>query len=113
MKISGKDAVSILAKHDSIVQLYRKDNTDKFWSYKLKSGSNAEFAFDPSTTRELLIRFDQHPPKVSGVDKVENLTSASISSALDRVFSGGKHKAKFKALILDETALLNVINKLG
>jgi hypothetical protein len=113
VKISGKDAVSILSKHKSIVQLHRKDNTDKFWSYKLKSGSNAEFAFDPNTTRDLLIRFDQEPPKVSGVDKIENLTSTSISTALDRVFTGGIHKAKFKALIHDEETLLNVINKLG
>jgi len=113
MKISGKDAVSILAKHGSIVQLHRKDNTNKFWSYKLKSGSNAEFAFDPNTTRHLFIRFDQEPPTVPGVDKIENLTSTSISTALDRVFSGGKHKAKFKALIFDEATLLKVMNELG
>jgi len=59
VKISGKDAIAILAKHECIVRLHKKDNTVKFWSYKLKSGSNAEFAFDPNTTRDLIIRFDQ------------------------------------------------------
>lgn len=112
MKISGKDAVKILEKHSSIVRLLEKDNTDKFWSYKLKSGSNAEFAFDPNTKRDLVIRFDREPPKVTGVTKIENLTSTSISTALDRVFSGGKHTAKFKAHIFDETCLINVINSL-
>jgi len=113
VKISGKDAVSILAKHASIVRLHKKDNTNKFWSYKLKTGTNAEFAFDPNTTRDLIIRFDQEPPKVSGVEKIESLTSKSVSTALDRVFSGGKHIAKFKALIFDEECLLNVINELS
>jgi hypothetical protein len=113
MKISGKDAASILAKHSSIVQLHRKDNTNKFWSYKLKSGSNAKFAFNPSSTRDLFIRFDQQPPNVPGVDKIESLNSKSISSALDRVFSGRQHKAKFKALIFDEATLLNAISKLN
>lgn len=41
-----------------------------------------------------------------GVDKTENLTFASISSALERVFSGGKHQK----LIFDEATLLNVFN---
>ena len=112
MKISGKDAVSILAKHSSIVFLHRKDNRDKFWSYKVKHGSNSEFAFDPNTKRDLIIRFDQEPPKVSGITKIEDISSLSISTALDRVFSGGKHKANFKAIIHDEDSLLNVIRRL-
>jgi hypothetical protein len=112
VKISGKVAVLILEKHSSLVGLHKKDQTDKFWSYKLKAGSKAEFAFDPTTKRDLIIRFDQEPPKIPGVEKIENLTSQSISTALDRVFSGGKHTAKFKAVIFDESALLNVIREL-
>ncbi|SFK48807.1 hypothetical protein [Methylophaga sulfidovorans] len=112
MKISGKDAVLILAKHPTLVDLHKKDQTDKFWSYKLKVGSRAEFAFDPHTKRDLIIRFDQEPPKIPGVEKIENLGSKSISTALDRVFSGGKHTAKFKAVIFDESTLLSVIRGL-
>ena len=44
--------------------------------------------------------------------KIENLTSTNISTALERVFSGDKHRAKFKALIFDEETLLNIINDL-
>lgn len=38
MKITGKEAVVYFASIQDRVALHLKDNTDKFWSYKLKSG---------------------------------------------------------------------------
>ncbi len=112
MKISGIDAVKILEKYREKVQLLKKDNTDKFWSYKMRGGSNAEFAFDPATKRNLVIRFDQEPPRINGVEKIENITGKSVSTALKRVFSGSSHQAKFKASIHDEETLLAVLEML-
>lgn len=112
MKISGRDAVQILEKLKLQVELHRKDNTDKFWSYKLVAGSRAEFAFDPKTKTKLVVRFDQSPPSVVGITDVENITDASVSTALGRVFTGGKHKAKYKALVETEEALIPMIGAL-
>ncbi|WP_318513035.1 hypothetical protein [Photobacterium leiognathi] len=112
MKISGRDAVKILERELSTVELYRKDNTDKFWSYKLVSGSRSEFAFDPKTKTKLVIRFDQTPPSISGITNIENIAGNSVSTALGRVFTGGKHTAKFKALVETEKALILMISAL-
>ncbi|NOI54352.1 hypothetical protein F0248_14810 [Vibrio crassostreae] len=111
-KINGSDAVSILNGLDSMVQLYRKDNTDKFWSYKMRSGSLAEFAFDPMTKTKLVVRFDQIPPSLPGVGKVEDISKTNVSTALKRVFSGRKHVAKYKAQLENEECLLVVLKAL-
>ncbi|MCD9464258.1 hypothetical protein CJF25_14890 [Photobacterium phosphoreum] len=112
MRISGRDAVKILEKVKSKVVLYRKDNTDKFWSYKLVSGSRSEFAFDPTTKTKLVVRFDQLPPSIVGITDVNNIVGDSVSTALGRVFTGGKYKAKYTALVETEEALLLMISVL-
>ncbi|MBY5944663.1 hypothetical protein [Photobacterium rosenbergii] len=112
MKISGRDAISILANLESIVRLQKKDNTDKFWSYKMLSGSHAKFAFDPKTKTKLVVRFDQNPPRIHGVGKVEDIRGKNMSTALNRVFSGRGHVAKYRAEIESEECLLAVLNAL-
>jgi hypothetical protein len=112
MSISGEVAVELLKRMSSRVDLHEKDNTDKFWSYKLRSGIKSEFAFDPNTKTKLIIRFDRLPPNICGVDNVEDISSKNISTALKRVFSGGVHTAKYKALIRDEETFNNLIKEL-
>ncbi len=109
MAISGRKAISVLAKLSDHVELYRKDNTDKFWSYKIKTGKCREFAFDPKTKTKLIIRFDVEPPRIPGVEEIESIMGKDVSTALDRVFSGGIHRAIYKAKVRDEEALLKII----
>ncbi|MDN3697509.1 hypothetical protein QWY97_09080 [Vibrio cortegadensis] len=108
MKINASDALSILGNLKTTVRLHKKDNNDKMWSYKMLSESNAEFAFDPQTKTKLIVRFDQIPPIVPGVSKIEDLRGKSISTALKRVFSGKQHVAKYKAEIESEECLLRL-----
>lgn len=105
MAFSGKNATDYLKRIENRVVLHRKDKTDKFWSYKIKNGKNVEFAFDPKTTRGVYVRVDSAIPLISGVTDIESLDGASISTALGRVFTGGIHRAKFKATIENEDAL--------
>jgi hypothetical protein len=109
MSISGPQAVAILAKLSHRIDLHKKDNTDKFWSYKLKTGRRTEFAFDPNTKNGLYVRVDREPPAVPGITDVEQISGKEVSTALERVFSGGLHKANFKATIDSEPALLAFI----
>ena len=109
MSISGQEAVEILARLNDRVDLHKKDNTDKFWSYKLRGAKRTEFAFDPKTKNGLYIRVDRQPPPLSGVTDIERVSGKDISTALDRVFSGGLHRANYKATIDSEPALLAFI----
>ncbi|MDA0149795.1 hypothetical protein [Vibrio sp. LaRot3] len=111
-RINDLDAVKILNNSEPLVQLHRKDNTNKFWSYKMRSGSLAEFAFDPNTKTKLIVRFDQMPPRLAGVGKVEDIRNKSVSTALKRVFSGREHVAKYKAEIESEECLLATLKAL-
>lgn len=110
MSISGPEAVEILSKIIHRVGLHKKDNTDKFWSYKIKGGKRTEFAFDPRTKNGLYVRVDQEPPVIPGITDIECVLDTDVSTALDRVFSGGFHKARYKATIASETALLAFIS---
>lgn len=105
MAITAKNAIDYLKRMEHKVELYRKDNTEKMWSYKLKQGSRAEFAFSPNTTRGLYIRADREIPAIAGVRKIESLQGKSVSTALGRVFTGGFHKARYKAEVENEDAL--------
>lgn len=87
------------------VDIYKKDNTDKFWSYKLKSAKRTEFAFDPKTKEGLYVRVDREPPKLPGISDIERISGKATSTALDRVFSGCIHKATYKVTIETESAL--------
>lgn len=109
MGISGPEAVEILAKLADRVALHGKDNTDKFWCYKLKSAKHTEFAFDPKTKNGLYVRVDREPPAIPGVTDIEHIAGKDVSTALARVFSGGLHTARFKASIASEVALLGFI----
>ena len=116
MSISGQEAVEILGRLHGRVDLLKKDNTDKFWSYKLCEGKRTEFAFDPKTKKGLFVRVDREPPALSGISEIERISGKDVSTALQRVFSGGIHKASYKATIDSEAALLNLIDhyeKLG
>ncbi|TGD70283.1 hypothetical protein E4634_21220 [Mangrovimicrobium sediminis] len=95
MSINGVEAVEFLSSIKDRVSLHKKDNTDKFWSYKIKSAKNTEFAFDPKTTTGLFIRVDRQPPSIPGISNIERISGKDVSTALDRVFSGGLHKANF------------------
>lgn len=109
-KITGKSAVKILASLSSRIDIYKKDNTDKFWCYKVKSGKKREFAFDPSTKTTLNIRTEIEPPlTTSGISKVESLKGKNVSTALQRVFSGDMHAANFKSTITSEEGLIALI----
>ena len=109
MSISGQEAVEILAGLSDRVDLHKKDNTDKFWSYKLRGAKRTEFAFDPKTKNGLYIRVDRQPPSLPGVTDIERISGKDVSTALDRVFSGGIHRASFKATVDSEAALLAFI----
>ena len=109
MSISGQEAVEILARMTDRVDIHKKDNTDKFWSYKLRGAKRTEFAFDPKTKNGLYIRVDRQPPQLPGVTDIERIFGKDVSTALDRVFSGGLHRANYKATIGSEAALLAFI----
>ena len=109
MSISGPEAVEVLAKIGDRVGVHNKDNTDKFWCYKLKAAKHTEFAFDPKTKNGLYVRVDREPPAIAGVTDVERIAGKDVSTALGRVFSGGLHTARFKATIASEAALLGFI----
>jgi hypothetical protein len=105
MSINGKEAVTFLASIESRVAQFKKDNTDKFWSYKLKSAKKTEFAFDPNTSTGLFVRVDREPPLLPGISKISRISGKGVSTALGRVFSGGVHKATYEATINDQAAL--------
>lgn len=105
MKITGKEAVVYLASIQDRVALHLKDNTDKFWSYKLKSGKKTEFAFDPETSTGLFVRVDREPPQIAGLSDIQRISGKDVSTALGRVFSGGLHKANYQVTIEDQAGL--------
>lgn len=105
MSINGQEAVKYLAGITNRVSLHRKDNTDKLWSYKLKTAKKTEFAFDPKTITGLFVRVDRKPPVITGVSDIRSLSGKNVSTALGRVFSGGDHKARFYAKIESVEAL--------
>jgi hypothetical protein len=109
MSINGKEAVAFLASIESRVAQFRKDNTDKFWSYKLKSAKKTEFAFDPNARTGLFVRVDREPPLVSGISDISRITGKDVSTALGRVFSGGLHKANYVVTLNDQAALESFI----
>ncbi|KZY60184.1 hypothetical protein A3742_09065 [Oleiphilus sp. HI0071] len=109
MKINGIEAVDYLSKISERVTLFDKDNTDKFWCYKLKSAKKTEFAFDPKTKTGLFVRVDKMPPTLPGITAIERIAGKDVSTALGRVFSGGLHKANFSCTIESEEALLSFI----
>jgi hypothetical protein len=106
MRINGKDAVAILKGIADRVELHKKDNTDKLWSYKLRTAKRTEFAFDPKTVQGLYVTVDREPPALPGITGVERIFGKNMSTAQDRVFSGGVHRANYKATIESEEALL-------
>lgn len=111
-RISGKEAVQVLASMSAQVELRARDNEDKFWCYKLKSRKGTEFAFDPNTKRGLHVRLDSQPPNLPGLTNVENISDAKKSTSLGRVFSGGVHNAAYKVTVESESALRDLIDHL-
>lgn len=111
--MNGEEAVALLSTMTDKVELIKRDNSDKFWCYKLKNGSRAEFAFDPNTKTKLIIRFDRAIPEMDGVSDMQSLKGKSASTALERVFSGGKNIARFKSNIETHGALKAVIENLA
>jgi hypothetical protein len=105
MSINGVNAVDYLATLSDRVALHKKDNRDKFWSYKLKSAKKTEFAFDPYTTTGLFLRVDRQPPVIAGLAGIERISGESVSTALERVFSGGLHKANYVTTVESREAL--------
>lgn len=112
MNFSGKQAVELLAVLKSLCTLHEMDRTDKMWSYKMKHGSAREFAFDPKTTTRLTVRLDVEPPLMVGLSNPRNIESESISTALNRVFSGGTHRPRWKVDVEDEYALVRLMEHL-
>ncbi|MCW5622279.1 MAG: hypothetical protein KIS79_14325 [Burkholderiales bacterium] len=112
LSFSGQQAVPLLAAIESRCELYKKDNTDKMWSYKLKRGRRSELAFDPTTTTHLTVRLDVQPPAMPGLSNPVNIESDSVSTALARVFSGGSHTARWKVDVEDEYALVRLVEYL-
>jgi hypothetical protein len=110
MDITGKEAVTFLSTLEDRVALFKKDNTDKFWSYKLKSAKKTEFAFDPNTKKGLYVRIDREPPALPGINNIERISGKDVSTALGRVFSGGLHKANYVATVKDSVTLESLIS---
>lgn len=108
MKLTGIRAVEFLKSMDDLVELHEKDNTDKFWSYKIKAVCGAEFAFDPKTKTGLFIRANMKPPTIAGISNLQDITNANKSTALKRVFSSGI-EAKYKFTVETEDALSKLI----
>jgi hypothetical protein len=109
MGFSGKlavDGLSLMAKR---VALLKKDNTDKLWSYRIKNSKKTEFAFDPKTSGRGYFWFDREIPSLAGVTEIQGIAGENMSTALDRVFSGGIHKARFKAKIADVEAFYALV----
>ncbi len=111
-RISGKEAVQVLASLSAQVELRARDNKDKFWCYKLKSQKGTEFAFDPNTKGGLYIRLDRQPPDLPGLSDLKNIAGANKSTSLGRVFSGGIHNAAYKITVESESALRDLIDHL-
>lgn len=103
--MNGMQAAEYLTKLEERVELIKKDNTNKFWCYKMKSGRRAEFAFDSRTTSKLNVRADMPFPEIDGISNIESLKGKSISTSLGRVFSGGMHVARYKATVETVSAL--------
>lgn len=110
MSINGKEAVIFLSSIESRVAQLKKDNTDKFWSYKLKAAKKTEFAFDPNTSKGLFVRVDREPPSLLGISDVSRISGKDVSTALRRVFSGGIHNANYVLTINDQAALESLIS---
>lgn len=111
-RISGAEAVHILASLSAQVVLRKPDSTNKFWCYKLETRKGTEFAFDPRTSGGLYVRLDRQPPRLPGLVDAKKIVGTSMSTALDRVFSGGLHKAAYKVTIQSESALRAFVDHL-
>lgn len=111
-RISGVSAVAILKGMSDLLSPPFKDNTDKFWCYKLLRGSRAEIAFDPRTTSLLRIRCDRRPPAIEGISDVKRIEGCNVSTSLKRVFSGGEHVARFEFSVASERALVELLERL-
>jgi hypothetical protein len=107
VEICGKSAVDYLKSHITDLDAFKKDNTDKLWSYKSKGRGNREFAFDPKTTTKLSVWVDLEAAHLENLSFVEVIQSplTGRSTALDRVFSGGIHTARTKLRINSEEDL--------
>lgn len=110
--MNGIEAAEYLAKLTDRVELLKKDNTDKFWSYRMKLGRRAEFAFDPQTTTKLVVRTDCTLPAIDGLIDLRSLKGQSVSTALNRVFSGGRHVARYKVTVSSREAFIAVLTHL-
>lgn len=112
MSYAAADACRFLATMPERIQLNRKDNTDKFWAYKILAGSQAELAFDPNTKNErmpgLMVRLETRPPALTHLTCIEG---QSVSTALKRVFSEGR-RPRYKVAVRDEAALSALIDHL-
>lgn len=102
---NGQDAVGVLESLSKYVVLLEKDKKDKFWSYKIKTRRGIEFAFDPKTKRGLYVRVERELPSLPGIVDIKHILADSKSTALNRVFSGGHHRAVYSATIETESAL--------
>lgn len=109
MGFCGEQAVPLLEAFAARVEVTKKDATNKMWGYKLKHGRQREFAFDPRTTTKLALRLDTEPPAMPGLSGAENIELNSLSTALDRVFTGGVHRARWKVDVEDEYALVRLV----
>ena len=47
------------------------------------------------------------------MDSIVDITHASKSTALERIFTGNAHQARFKTLVINEKALLNLLSALA
>ncbi|WP_165798731.1 phospholipase D family protein [Pseudomonas laurylsulfativorans] len=102
---NGQDAVGVLESLSKYVVLHEKDKKNKFWSYKIRTRRGIEFAFDPKTKRGLYVRVERELPNLPGIVDIKHILADSKSTALNRVFSGGHHRAVYSATIETESAL--------
>lgn len=111
--INGAIAAELFSKMTDRVRPLEPDNTNKFIGYKLLRGSKkSEIVFDAKTKTGLFVRLDREPPKIAGITNVDKILGKDVSTALERVFSGGIHRAAYKATIESEEALMKLLEHL-
>ncbi|PTU04219.1 hypothetical protein DBR45_02980 [Pseudomonas sp. HMWF031] len=107
---NGQDAVGVLESLSRYVAPLKKDKTNKFWSYKIRTRRGIEFAFDPKTKNGVYVRVERELPNFPGIVDIKQIQSNSKSTALARVFTGGHHRAVYSATIESESALRAIVD---
>jgi len=114
MPFCGQEAeLYIDSKFSHLCEKLEGAKSRKAVGYRLLSGSNRKFVFDPNQSSALFIQFDIEPPSLPGVTKIEDRRGKRRSTAWERVFSDKTRTAGWRAKIENPDALEAVIQYLA